>query len=129
MKKIFNFIIFCLIIYGLYYVADQTQVFKRIDCLGLGGTPVKISEVGANSLDIAVVCAEPTTDANKDCYDNDECTGDCIIERYSDGYDNVGDFLDKHESNKRGYCQPYKEMDCYVARDRGTIVIHKCDKK
>jgi len=128
MKKMFNLLIILGIAYGIYYFADQTKIFKRIDCLGLGGTPVNVREVGPNILSNDIICAEPTTDANKDCYDNAECTGDCILERYSDEYPDVSAFLDKHGYDKRGYCQPYQEMDCYVSRDRGTIVIKKCDK-
>lgn len=124
----FNLLIILGIAYGIYYFADQTKIFTRIDCLGLGGTPVNISEVGPNILSNDVVCAEPNTDANKECYDNSECIGDCILERYSDEYPDISAFLDRHGSDKRGYCQPYKEMDCYVSRDRGTIVIKKCDK-
>ena len=53
-----------------------------------------------------------------------------ILERYSDGYNHVGDFITAHGRDKRGYCQPYKEMDCYVTRDiSGTIILRKCDSE
>jgi len=129
MKKIFNFLIIIGIVYGVYYFADQTKIFKRLNCLGLGGTPVNVKEVGANVISNDIVCAEPTIDANKECFDNTDCNEDCILERYSDEYPDVTTFLDKQGYDKRGYCQPYKEMDCYVSRDRGTIVIHKCSKQ
>ena len=126
MKKFFTIALMGLIGYGIYFVADETKILARLDCLGLGGTPVKISEVGSNTLKNEIVCAEPTIDANKECYDSSDCDGDCILERYSDGYAHAGEFIDKNGRDRRGYCQPYKEMDCYVSRDRGIIVIHKC---
>jgi len=126
MKKIINLLIIIGIAYGIYYLVNTIKIVDRVDCLLIGGTPVNIKEVGPNILSNEVVCAEPTTDANKKCYDNSDCTKDCIIERYSDEYPNVAAFIDKNEYDKRGYCQPYEDMDCYVSRDNGTIVIHKC---
>ena len=129
MKKIFNLLIIAGIAYGIYYLGDQVKIIDRLNCLGMGGTPVNVKEVGANIVSNDVVCAEPTVDANDDCYDNDDCTGDCILERYSDEYPDVATFIEKQGYDKRGYCQPYKDMDCYISRDMGTIVIHKCKKQ
>jgi hypothetical protein len=130
MKKFFNIVLICAICYGIYFVLKETQIISKIECLTVGGTPVLSSEVGPKTVNPKVVCAEPTTDANKECYDSRECSGDCILERYSDGYNHVGDFITAHGRDKRGYCQPYKEMDCYVTRDiSGTIILRKCDSE
>lgn len=126
MKKFFTLILLILLGYGLYTVFDRTQILKKVECLGIGKTPVSSNEIGKITEDPWVVCAEPTTDALKECYDSSECIGACIIDKSSEGYEHSGDFIDKYGSNKTGYCQPYEEMDCFVERDRGLIILRKC---
>ena len=130
MKKFFNIVLIGVICYGIYFVLMETKIIGKLECLVIGITPVLSSDLGPKTLNPKVVCAEPTTDANKECYDSGECSGNCILERYSDAYNHVGDFITANGRDKRGYCQPYKEMDCYVERDRtGNIILHKCDSE
>ncbi|MBW6442062.1 hypothetical protein K0B04_04145 [Patescibacteria group bacterium] len=129
MKKIFTFIILSAAVYGIYFLLDETQIIKKSECLAVGKNPVSSNDIGKQTLNPWIVCAEPTTDAGKECYDSIDCTEACILERNSDGYENAGDFIIKNGSGVRGYCQPYEEMDCFVERNRGMIVVRKCSEE
>lgn len=128
MKKFFNIVFICAICYGIYFIIEKTQLAARTECLIAGKTPVLSSDLGHKTLNPKIICAEPTTDANMECYDSRDCSGDCILDIDSSAYRHIGDFISENGRDKRGYCQPFKEMDCYVERDRaGTIIFHRCD--
>jgi len=126
MKKFLNLLLFGLICFGIYTLFDETQFIQKSQCLIVGKTPVSSNDIGAKTENPTTVCVEPTTDANEECYDSRDCDGACILERYSDAYDHAGDFIIKNGADKRGYCQPYEDMDCFVERNNGMIVLHKC---
>ena len=126
MKKIFTFIFLSAFVYGIYFVLDETQILKKSECLALGKTPLSSNDLGKKTVKLTIVCAEPMVDAGKNCYDSIDCDGACILEMYSDEYEHASDFILKNGTDVRGYCQSYQEMDCFVERDRGMVVLHTC---
>jgi hypothetical protein len=129
MKNLFYLLIIAAVGFGIYKVLDETQVIQKAQCLVVGKTPVSSNDIGAKTDNPKTICAEPTTDANKECYDSLDCKEACIVERYSEGYEHAGDFVLKNGADKRGYCQPYEDMDCFIERKSGMIVIHKCSQE
>ncbi len=73
MKKILNFLILCLLGFGIYTLFVDFQIVQKIECLGLGKSLVSPNDIGRRTDKPQIICAEPTTDANKDCYDSQEC--------------------------------------------------------
>ena len=126
MKKIITLLIIGLIGYGLYTLFDETQIIQKSQCLVVGKDPVLSTDLGYKDGRIRTICAEPTTDGNKECYDSTECVEACILSMNADDYEHTGEFIYDMGSDVRGYCQPYEEMDCFVERSRGMIVLHKC---
>lgn len=52
-----------------------------------------------------IFCNLPTSDANKECNDSEECEGLCIL----------------NETDNKGYCQPYKsQFGCITTLQNGT---------
>lgn len=129
MKNILAFFIIGLIGYGLYYAIDEYSLLKQIECLSIGKTPISTQELGITSHESKVICAEPTTDGGKECYDSIECKKACILDKSSEGYEHAGDFISQNGNDVRGHCQEYNESACFVERNRGVIVIHKCSSE
>lgn len=126
MNKILTIAFLLFLGYGVYILATEYKITNRIWCLALAKTPVSTVDLGKKNAKPEIICAEPTTDAGKDCYDSVDCVKACILDKSSDGYENALDFYAKYSPNIRGHCQEYEEMDCFVERDHGSIVIHKC---
>jgi hypothetical protein len=126
MKKLFTLIIIGMVGYGLYFLFDETQMIQKSQCLAVGKDPVLSTDLGLTDGKVRTICAEPTTDGNKDCYDSSECVEACILSLNADDYAHTGEFINKMGADVRGYCQPYYEMDCFVERNRGMIVLNKC---
>lgn len=126
MKKIITLLLIGLIGYGIYILFDETQIIQRSQCLIVGKDPVLSTDLGYTDGNIRTICAEPTIDANEECYDSTECVEACILSLNADKYAHTGEFLYDMGGDATGYCQPYEEMDCFVERNRGMIVLHKC---
>ncbi len=123
-KTIAIILVFLLIPLLLYFLHPEYPV--KLRCYLLGKTPVYSDEIGMVVHNPQIVCAQKTPDANEKCFDSDECNQACILERYSYGYQDEQDFINKNGEDKIGYCQPFLNMDCFVERKKGKIILHVC---
>lgn len=128
MKNIMTLFILGILGYGIFYLFGELQLLKKIECLGVGKTPISSYDLGAKSGEPTIVCAEPTTDGGKECYDSSECSFACILDKNSQPYSHAGDFISQKGSDLKGQCQEFEENQCFVERKHGIIVIHKCSQ-
>lgn len=110
---------------GSYFESIKQEIYQKTflesDCRKKGGVVVS-----SNEIEIAIVhypknvCAYPYTDAEKECYDNKDCQGACILWR-----------LDGNEHNDKsvlGRCQKYRNdmLGCVTERRNGKIITNRC---
>ncbi|MBN1168648.1 hypothetical protein JXA63_02040 [Candidatus Woesebacteria bacterium] len=102
-------------------------LFER-ECYKKGGEIVSSNEVSFIVHHPDEVCAFRYSDAGKECFDGSECQGACILERYSYGWRNESEYLSSNpeSENKIGSCQRYKNMECFIERKEGRIILHHC---
>lgn len=126
MNKFIGLILIALLGYGIYVLFDETQIIQKAQCLVVGKDPVLSTDLGYKDGVKRVICSEPTIDAYEECYDSTDCVKACILSMEADSYSYTSDFISQMGSDVRGFCQPYEETSCFVERNRGMIVLHKC---
>lgn len=87
------------------------------DCMEKGGIVTTTDELDYVSLhDPPRICAFVNDDADKECYDNNDCVGACIL----------GGHLGEYSDHRMGKCQKYKNggLNGKTERLEGVIKRH-----
>lgn len=152
MKKILTIISILILLFiinilssSILEITPLQLIYIYLDRLLLPITcPLRNGEIIPYNFDGTLTyCRLEYSDASKICYEKKDCQGACILENrwlFASDYnfhkfkldpDNLTLFvMDDQQAdrflNKKGNCQKYHDLDCFVERNNNKIILHTC---
>jgi len=110
---------------GSYFESIKGAIYQKTflesDCIKTGGVVVSANEIGLTIVHYpGKACAYPYPDAEKECYDNNDCQGACILKSIDENVNT--------DDSTLGKCQRYRNtgLNCSTERRNGKVITHMC---